>query len=144
MSTTKDIAIQLSLAIASGDWARAEALLADDFQYVGDGRPALDKAQYLHFMRHVLCSGMADMQLEFSRTVAEGPLVALEYTNTMTHRGTFLGVAATGRRVVASGHLIREVRAGQVAREWQTTNAAGLMAQLCAPAQPQQSGGDHA
>ena len=59
MSTTKDIAIQLSLAIASGDWARAEALLADDFQYVGDGRPALDKAQYLHFMRHVLCSGMA-------------------------------------------------------------------------------------
>lgn len=71
MSTTKDTSIQLPLTTATGDWARAEALPADDFQYFGDGLPALDKAQDRHFMPHVLCSGMADMQMEFSQTVAE-------------------------------------------------------------------------
>lgn len=129
MNQNKATAIELSKAIMAGDWTRVDALLAPDFTYVGDGRP-MDRAGYLHFMRDVLCKAMTDMQMEFPRVVAEGDLVAAEYTNEMTHAGAIFGVEATGRRVVASGQFIRQIRNGQVAAEWQTTNAAGLMRQL--------------
>lgn len=132
MSTNKDIALDLSKAIMNGDWSLAEALLDDGFVYIGDARPPLDKRAYLAFMRDALCAAMGDMQMTFTRVVAEGDLVAVEYTNAMTHKGTFFGVPATGRRVVATGHFIREVKGGKVTGEWQTTNAVGLMAQLTA------------
>ncbi len=134
MTTNKTIALELSTAIMKGDWERAEALLDDAFVYVGDARPALDKAAYLGFMRGVLCEAMGDMDMDFTRVVAEGDLVAVEYTNAMTHKGVFFGVPATGRRVVGTGHFIREVKGGKITGEWQTTNALGLMAQLTAPA----------
>lgn len=129
MTDTKQTALALSEAIMKGDYAQVEQLLAPDFAYVGDGRP-LDRAGYIHFMRDVLSVAMTDMKMTFPRVVAEGDLVAVEYTNEMTHSGAFFGAPATGRRVIGTGHFIRQVRDGQVVREWQTTNAAGLMAQL--------------
>jgi predicted ester cyclase len=133
VATNKEIAIDLSLAIMRGDWDRVESLLAEDFEYTSDGRAPLNKVSYLAFTRYVLCEAMTEMQMSFPRSVEEGELVALEYQNAMTHSGLFLGHSGTGRRVIATGHLIRQVRDGKVRREWQTTNAAGLLAQLGAP-----------
>jgi len=57
-------------------------------------------------------------------------MVAIEYTNEMTNSGSFLGAPATGKRVLATGHFIREVKNDKITAEWQTTNALGLMKQL--------------
>lgn len=130
MTELKDTALALSRAIMALDWDRAAALLADDFVYVGDGRPPLDKAGYLGFMRGVLCAAMTEMDMTFTRVLAEGDLVAVEYTNAMTHTGPFMGLPATGKRVLATGMFIRQVRDGKIRGEWQTTNALGLRAQL--------------
>jgi steroid delta-isomerase-like uncharacterized protein len=129
MSDPKTTALAVSLAITKGDWNAVEALLAADFAYVGDGRP-LNRAQYIAFMRDVLSTAMREMEMTFPRVVTEGDLVAVEYTNAMTHVGPFAGIPATGKRVLATGHFIRQVRDGQVVAEWQTTNAVGLLAQL--------------
>ncbi len=126
----KEIAIGVSKAIMNGEWEKVDELLADDFTYVGDGAPQINKAQYVGFMRGVLSSAMTDMDMDFVRVVAEGDLVAIEYTNKMTHSGEFYGVPATGKRVTGTGHFIREVKDGKVTAEWQTTNAMGLMRQL--------------
>ena len=93
-------------------------------------RPAMNKAQYVGFMRNVLCAAMHDMDMVFTRVVAEGDLVAVEYTNAMTHAGAFFGHPPTGKRVMGTGHFMRQVKDGKVTGEWQTTNMAGLMAQL--------------
>ncbi len=130
MKDNKQLALDLSKAIMKGDWAMVDALLADDFVYVGDARPPMNKTQYLEFMRHVLCTAMTDMDMSFPRVVAEGEFVAVDYTNAMTHSGTFFDVPATGRRVMGTGQFMRQVRDGRVVAEWQTTNMAGLMAQL--------------
>jgi predicted ester cyclase len=130
MENQKEIALNVSRAIMRGEWDKVEALLADDFQYVGDGNPAINKQQYIGFMRHVLCAGMTDMDMKFLRVVAEGDLVAVDYTNAMTHSGAFYGVPATGKRVLGTGQFMREVKNGKVTAEWQTTNALGLMQQL--------------
>lgn len=129
-AANKKTAIALSEAIMAGEWDRVDELIDDSFLYVGDARPPLDKKGYIGFMRGVLCEAMGDMDMTFPRVVAEGELVAVEYTNTMTHKGTFMGIPATGKQVVTTGHFIREIKDGKVTAEWQTTNAMGLMAQL--------------
>lgn len=126
----KAAALNVSKAIMNGEWDKVDALLADDFHYIGDGKPAINKAQYIGFMKNVLCTGMTQMDMQFLRVIAEGDLVAVDYTNDMTHSGNFLGIPATGKRVHSTGQFIREVKHGKVTAEWQTTNALGLMQQL--------------
>ncbi len=129
-SDNKTIALAVSQAIMKGDWATVDALLSDDFTYEGDGAPPIGKAAYMGFMRGVLCAAMTDMDMQFLRVIAEDDLVAVDYTNMMTHSGDFFGVPATGKRVTASGQFMRRVNNGLVTAEWQTTNAMGLMKQL--------------
>ncbi len=126
----KEIAIGLSKAIMNGDWQEVDALLGDDFYYEADGRPAINKEQYIGFMRGVLCTGMQDMEMDFLHVIAEGDLVSVNYSNKMTHKGNFLGVPATNNRVNATGQFIREIKNGKVTAEWQTTNSLGLMQQI--------------
>ncbi len=126
----KEIALNVSRAIMNGEWETVEALLADDFQYIGDGNPAINKQQYIGFMRYALCAGMTEMDMQFLRVVGEGEMVAVDYTNAMTHSGPFYGVPATGKRVLGTGQFMRQVKNGKVVAEWQTTNALGLMQQL--------------
>ncbi len=126
----KEIALNVSRAIMNGEWETVEALLADDFQYIGDGNPAINKQQYIGFMRYALCAGMTEMDMKFLRVVGEGEMVAVDYTNAMTHSGPFYGVPATGKRVLGTGQFMRQVKNGKVVAEWQTTNALGLMQQL--------------
>ncbi|MBT3229312.1 MAG: SnoaL-like domain-containing protein [Candidatus Marinimicrobia bacterium] len=126
----KEIALNLSRAIMGGDWKQVDKLLADDFQYTGDGSMAINKQQYVGFMRGNLCSAMTDMDMDFLRVLVDGDLVAVDYTNKMTHSGEFFGIPATGKRVTATGQFMREVRNGEVYAEWQTTNAMGLVQQI--------------
>ena len=126
----KEIALGVSRAIMNGEWDKVDELLADDFTYIGDGAPAISKEQYIGFMRGVLCAGMTDMDMDFMRVVAEGDMVAIDYTNKMTHSGEFFGIPATGKRILSTGQFMREVKDGKVTAEWQTTNAMGMMKQL--------------
>ena len=126
----KEIAIGLSKAIMNGDWQKVETLIADNFIYEADGRPSIGKVEYIGFMKGVLTGAMADMKMEFLHVIAEGELVSVNYTNEMTHKGNFLGIPATNKRVKTTGQFIREVKNGKVTAEWQTTNALGLMQQL--------------
>ncbi len=130
LEQNKEIAVSVSQSIMNGDWEKVDELLDDDFIYVGDGADPINKQQYIGFMRGVLCAAMTDMDMKFTRVIAEGDLVAIEYTNEMTHTGEFYGVPATDKRVVGTGHFIRKVENGKVTAEWQTTNALGLMRQL--------------
>ncbi len=130
LEQNKEIALGLSKAIMNGDWQKVDVLIAEDFYYEADGRPAINKQQYIGFMKGVLSTGMQDMEMDFLHVIAEGDLVSVNYSNLMTHKGDFLGVPATGKRVNATGQFIREIKNGKVTAEWQTTNSAGLMQQL--------------
>ncbi len=130
LKENKKVAIRLSQAIMAGDWQKVDSLIDDSFKYEADGRPAIGKKQYIGFMKNVLSRSMTEMDMKFLRVVAEGTLVAIDYTNAMTNSGNFMGIPATNKRVIATGQFIREVKNGKVTAEWQTTNALGLMKQL--------------
>ena len=71
LETNKEIALNLSRAIMNGEWDKADALLADDFQYIGDGKPAINKQQYLYFMKEMLCTAMTEMDMKFIRVIGD-------------------------------------------------------------------------
>lgn len=132
LESKKEVALSLSKAIMTGNWEKVDSLIADDFKYEADGRPAIGKQEYIGFMKNVLSNAFTDMDMNFLRVIAEGNLVAVDYTNEMTHIGEFFGVPATQKRIIATGQFIREIKDGKVTAEWQTTNMAGLMQQLTA------------
>ena len=132
LEKNKEVALNLSKAIMAGKWQEVDNLLADDFKYEADGRPAIGKQEYVGFMKGVLSVAFTDMDMDFLHVIAEGDLVAVDYTNKMTHRAEFYGIPATNKRVIATGQFIREVKNGKIISEWQTTNSAGLMQQLTA------------
>ena len=132
LKINKEVALNLSKAIMSGDWESVDILISDDFQYEADGRPAIGKQEYIGFMKNVLSNAFTDMDMNFLHVIAEGDLVSVDYTNEMKHTGEFFGIPATQKSVIASGQFIREVKNGKVTAEWQTTNMAGLMKQLTA------------
>ena len=130
VQNNKEVALNLSKSIMKGNWDAVDNLLADDFIYEADGRPAIGKMEYIGFMKNVLSNAFTDMDMKFLRVIGEGNLVSVDYTNEMTHIGEFYGVPATQKRIIATGQFIREVKDGKVTAEWQTTNTAGMMQQL--------------
>ncbi len=130
LEINKETALNLSRAIMKGEWDRADALLAEDFLYIGDGKPAINKQQYIYFMKEILSAAMTEMDMKFLRVIVQDDMVAIDYTNEMTNSGSFFGIPATNKRVLATGQFIRKVVNGKVVAEWQTTNNFGLMQQL--------------
>ncbi|MCK5028131.1 MAG: ester cyclase [Bacteroidales bacterium] len=132
LEKNKEIALNLSKAIMNGEWNKVDELIAEDFTYEADGRPAIGKQEYIGFMKNVLSNAFSDMDMKFLRVIAEENLVAIDYTNEMTNTGDFMGMPATNKRVLATGQFIREIKDGKITAEWQTTNSAGLIQQLTA------------
>jgi predicted SnoaL-like aldol condensation-catalyzing enzyme len=104
-SANKEIALGLSRAIMTGQWDKVDALLADDFTYIGDGQPAINKQQYIYFMKEILSTGFTQMDMQFHRVIQEGDMVSVDYTNMMTIRAfisVFLPQANVSQAQVSS------------------------------------------
>lgn len=129
-SANKETALNLSKAIMNGEWDKVDALLDDNFVYIGDGQAPINKQQYIYFMKEILSKGFTKMDMKFLRVIEEGNIIAVDYTNEMTNSGVYFGIPATGKRIVSTGQFMREIKNGKVVAEWQTTNSYGMMVQL--------------
>jgi predicted ester cyclase len=129
-TSNKEVALDLSRAIMNGQWDKVNVLLDDNFIYIGDGQPPIDKQHYIYFMKEILSKGFSAMDMKFHRVLQDGDMVAVDYTNEMTNSGEYFGIPATGKRIYSTGQFMRQVKNGKVVAEWQTTNTYGMMVQL--------------
>lgn len=65
--------------------------------------------------------------------VAEGDRVVVRFSIVGTHKGEFMGVAPTGKKVKWSGINIGRVVNGQIVELWGEADFLGLMRQLTGP-----------
>jgi predicted ester cyclase len=77
-----------------------------------------------------------DMDVTFDCMIAEGDLVAYETTWQGTHRGTWRGIAPTGKRVAWRATCFRRVVDGKVVEGWGTYDWLGVLEQLGATVTP--------
>ncbi len=62
--------------------------------------------------------------------VAEGDKVAARWTTYATHRGEFMGIAATGNRIAVTSFGIFRLSGDKIVESWDTFNVVEMMQQL--------------
>lgn len=71
-----------------------------------------------------------DLNVKVTHSVAEGDQVVGRFEVTGTHRGSFLGMAATGRKVHYEEIAIVRMAEGRIAEHWSVADALAILQQL--------------
>jgi predicted ester cyclase len=107
-----------------------DTLAADDFVEQVPFRGQGPGRQGLRYAIGLFLDAFPDIRWTLDEQVAEGDTVVSRFTWTGTHRGPFLGIASTGRRVRVWGVVIDAVRGGKLAASRILMDSLGLMEQL--------------
>ena len=75
-------------------------------------------------------AAMPDLEFLIEDLFSEGDRVGFRVKISGTHQGTFLGVAPTGKRLVATAIDIARLANGKIVEHWGEMDMAGLMRQL--------------
>jgi steroid delta-isomerase-like uncharacterized protein len=71
-----------------------------------------------------------DYHMTIDDIVTEGDKAVIRYTWTGTHKGTFMGIPATNKKVTAWGIEIDRFVGGKIVEAWARTDTLGIMQQL--------------
>jgi len=115
-----------------GNFEVFDELFADDFldHTPQPGRtPDKDGARQLY---KILRTAFPDFHAEIHWQLADGDRVTTYKTYHGTHRGEFLGVAPTGRKIQFETVDVMRVRNGKITEHWGVANLFSLMQQLAA------------
>ena len=82
-----------------------------------------------------LLKGFPDLRVEVEDIIAEGERVAHRFTFFGTHRGEFLGMAATGKSVSAGGMQVNLFSGGKCIEVWSVHDSYRFLAQIGAVSQ---------
>jgi predicted ester cyclase len=91
--------------------------------------PPIDLEDYLVEVRPVR-EAFPDFMHEILESIAEGDFVAIRMTVRGTHKGEFLGMAATGKEVEFSATTMWRVADDKIVEYWGDSDMAGLYEQL--------------
>ncbi len=70
------------------------------------------------------------MHLTNEIVIAEGDKVAIRWRGQSEHKGEFMGIAPTGKKVTMSGNSIARIESGKIAEEWTEMDSVGVMQQI--------------
>jgi steroid delta-isomerase-like uncharacterized protein len=84
-------------------------------------------------------SAFSDGHFEVHEQIAEGDLIVTRWTAKGTNDGELMGGPPTGKPVAIEGITIARIASSQIAETWTCWDTLGLMQQLGAVAQAQQS-----
>jgi len=71
-----------------------------------------------------------DLHITTDLLVAEGDKVTKVWTANSTHQGDFLGIPATGNRIVVKGIEVFRIADGMIAEVWASMDNLGMLQQL--------------
>jgi steroid delta-isomerase-like uncharacterized protein len=77
-----------------------------------------------------LYTAFPDIHFTIDDMIAEGDKVAMRGTTTGTHKGAFMGIPPTNKRITWWGVEVDRIVGGKVAEIWALVDAMGLMQQL--------------
>lgn len=75
-------------------------------------------------------AAVPDLAVAVDHTVADEENIAMAYTITGTHKGTFQGVAPTGKKIHARGVQIARFDQGKIAERWGSSDELGILKQI--------------
>ena len=116
--------------LGRGDFAALNALTTHDCVDHADAPgPAPCSAAIAQFLVPWRAA-FPDLAITIEDLVAEGDTVAARWTLSGTHRGAFLGLPPTGRRVAVAGTELYRLADGHIIERRATVDTPGLLCQL--------------
>jgi steroid delta-isomerase-like uncharacterized protein len=130
LEQNKALVRQFELLINSKDLDAALSLLSSDFV---DHTPPVGLPSGVEGVRAFFTMQFAafpDSQIKSLDMIAENDKVVHRMAGTGTHRGAFLGIPATGKRVTWSFIDIWRIANGKIVEHWVEADMMGMMQQL--------------
>lgn len=116
--------------INQGRYEAADELVKEDFVEL-DPLPGQQQGREgLKDVIRMMRTGFPDIHWVTVETIAAGDKVVSRFKWTGTHRGEFLGIPASGRKVVVPGVVIDRLTAGKMADSRILMDTMGMMQQL--------------
>jgi steroid delta-isomerase-like uncharacterized protein len=113
-----------------GNFSVASAYLAPDVR-THNGMPGQDPgAEGFIAALKSFHGAFPDLNVKVTHTLAEGDQVVGRFEVTGTHRGSFVGLAATGRKVHYEEIAIVRMTEGRIAEHWSVADALAILQQL--------------
>ena len=99
--------------------------------YVGHNllRGDMNREQRIQYVV-ITTPAMPDLTYTEEDMLAEGDKVVTRYIARGTHKGTFMGIPATGKQIVVQGVQINKIVDGKCTETWDFMDYMGLMTQL--------------
>ena len=83
--------------------------------------------------------GFPDVVSTIEDLIAEGDKVVARWRSRATHQGEYTGIPPTGKEVEFTGISVYRIEAGKIAESWTIEDELGLMRQIGAFPEPEQS-----
>jgi steroid delta-isomerase-like uncharacterized protein len=110
--------------------AVTDELYSDDFVlHSATGEDIRGRKAVKKYMDEIF-SAFPDIHLKLDDVVAEGDKAAVRFTVTGTHKGKFMDIPATNKKVTMWSIQIDRIARGKFVEGWERTDILGLMQQL--------------
>ena len=83
--------------------------------------------------------GFPDVISAIEDLIAEGEKVVARWRSRATHQGEYMGIPPTGKEVEFTGISFYRIEGGKIAQSWNIEDKLGLMRQIGAYPEPEQS-----
>jgi steroid delta-isomerase-like uncharacterized protein len=113
-----------------GNLAALHEIVAPDFTIDSTHAPDLSGPARAAHAVEAMRRAFPDLRFTVEELIGEGETVAVRLTWRGTHRGTFLGVAPTGRVVEVEGIEVVRLRDAQIVGGWHLFDALGALRQM--------------
>lgn len=127
----KRLYMRLAAEVLNGkNLAVVDELIHPDFVEHVNGEERKVGAEGFKAARRRRNAVFPDWRVDVEDLIAEGDKVVVRATGSGAHRGEFMGIAPTGRRVSVTWIAIYRVADGKLVEHWQNIDELGLLKQL--------------
>lgn len=116
--------------LPTGDAALAEEFVSPDIVMYYPGQPEQRGLETLLALVAANREAFPDLVWTVEQMAADGDTVAVRYTMTGTHQGTFAGVASTDKPVVAQSMAFYRLADGKIIEERAQLDMLGILQQI--------------
>ena len=115
--------------IVKGNLSAVDEIMASNYVYHFPGQDVKGPEGFKEFVQ-MMRTAFPDLSFTIEDQVAEGDKVATRETMRGTHKGDFMGIAATGKQVTFTGMVIVHFQDGKEVEAWGSPDMLGLFQQL--------------
>lgn len=131
-SVNRAVLQALADALSSGDLERAGAQIAPNFvgHYQWVPQPVEGPDGFKAMYASVIQPAFPDQKITIERDVSSGDRIGIQLSWTATHKGAFLGIPPTGKRVTVAGTGIFKLTDGKIVEAWMREDVLAIYQQL--------------